>query len=50
MLHDLMISIQEYLMLSDDSTEHGARRSLELVGRTAHSREGNVICVWLEEI
>ena len=50
MLNDLMSAIQDYLMLSKVNTEHGARRSLELVGRNAHSREGNVICVWLEEI
>ena len=45
MLHNLMAMIQEYLLLSDDDTEHGALNFLELVGSTAQLREDNRICI-----
>ena len=45
-----MVMIQEYLLLSDDDTEHGALSFLELVGSTAQLREDNRICIWLEDV
>ena len=50
MLHNLMVSIQEYLLLSDDDKQRGALKSLELVGSTAQPRENNKICIWLEDV
>ena len=50
MLHSLMVSIQEYLLLSDDDKQRGALTSLELVGSTAQLREDNRICIWLEDV
>ena len=50
MLHNLMVSIQEYLLLSDDNKQRGALKSLELVGSTAQLREDNRICIWLEDV
>ena len=50
MLHNLMVLIQEYLLLSDDDTQRGALQSLELVGSTAQLREDNRICIWLEDV
>ena len=50
MLHNLLVTIQEYLLLSDDSKECGALKSLELVGSTAQLREDNRICIWLEDV
>ena len=50
MLHDLMKMIQEYLLLSDDNKQSGARNSLDLVGSTAQLREDNRICIWLEDV
>ena len=50
MLHNLMVSIQEYLLLSDDDKQRGALKSLELVGSTAQLREDNRICIWLEDV
>ena len=50
MLHNLMVAIQEYLLLSDDDTQRGAVKSLELVGSTAQLRKDNRICIWLEEV
>ena len=50
MLHNLMGTIQEYLLLSDDDKQRGAQTSLELVGSTAEQREDNRICIWLEEV
>ena len=44
-----MVMIQD-LLLSDDDTEHGARKLLELVGSTAQLREDNRICIWLEDV
>ena len=41
-----MVMIQEYLLLSDDDTEHGALKCLELVGSTAQLREDNRIRIW----
>ena len=46
MLHNLMVMIQEYLLLSDDDTEHGSLKCLELVGSAAQLREDNRICSW----
>ena len=50
MLHNLMVVIQEYLLLSDDDKERGALNSLNLVGSTAQLREDNRICIWLEDV
>ena len=50
MLHNLMVVIQEYLLLSDDDKQLGALTSLGLVGSTAQLREDNRICIWLEEL
>ena len=50
MLHNLMIMIQEYLLLSDDNKQRGALNSLDLVGSTAQLREDNRICIWLEDV
>ena len=50
MLHNLMLTIQEYLLLSDDNKQRGALQSLELVGSTAQLREDNRICIWLEDV
>ena len=49
MLHNLMVEIQEYLLLSDDDTQRGAVKSLELVDSTAQQRQDNMICIWLKE-
>ena len=50
MLHDLMVTIQNYLLLSDDNKQCGSLKSLELVGSTAQLREDNRICIWLEDV
>ena len=50
MLHNLMGMIQEYLLLSDDNIQRGARKSLDLVGSTAQLPEDNRICIWLEDV
>ena len=50
MLHNLMVTIQEYLLLSDDNKQRGALKSLELVDSTAQLREDNRICIWLEDV
>ena len=50
MLHNLMVMIQEYLLLSDDNKQRGALNSLHLVGSTAQLREDNRICIWLEDV
>ena len=50
MLYHLMVAIQDYLLLSDDDKQRGARKSLELVGSTAQLREDNSICIWLEDV
>ena len=50
MLHNLMVMIQEYLLLSDDNKQRGALNSLDLVGSTAQLREDNRICIWLEDV
>ena len=50
MLHNLMVTIQEYLLLSEDDKQRGALKSLELVGSTAQLREDNRICIWLEDV
>ena len=50
MLHNLMVVIQDYLLLSDDDNRCGARSSLELVDSTARLREDNRICIWLQEV
>ena len=50
MLHNLMVVIQDYLLLSDDDNRCGARSSLELVDSTARLREDNRICIWLEDV
>ena len=50
MLHNLMVLIQEYLLLSDDDKQRGALTSLKLVGSTAQLRENNRICIWLEDV
>ena len=50
MLHDLMVMIQEYLLLSDDNKQSGALNSLRLVGSTAQRQEDNRICIWLEDV
>ena len=49
MLHNLMVMIQEYLLLSDDNQQSEARNSLRLVGSTSQRQEDNRICIWLEE-
>ena len=49
MLHNLMVEIQEYLLLSDDDKQRGAEKSLELVRSTAQSRQDNRICIWLKD-
>ena len=41
MLRNLMVVIQDYLLLSDDDNQSGARSSLELVDSTARLREDN---------
>ena len=50
MLHNLMVMIQEYLLLSDDNKQRGALNSLHLVGSTAQLNEDNRICIWLEDV
>ena len=50
MLHNLMVMIQEYLLLSDDNKQRGALNSLHLVGSTAQLHEDNRICIWLEDV
>ena len=50
MLHNVMVLIQEYLLLSDDDKQRGALKSLDLVGSTAQLREDNKICIWLEDV
>ena len=50
MLHNLMVVIQEYLLLSDDDKQRGALNSLHLVGSTAKRCEDNRICIWLEDV
>ena len=50
MLHNLMVSIQEYLLLSDDDKERGALKSLKLVNSTAQLRDDNRICIWLADV
>ena len=50
MLHDLMVTIQEYLVLSDDNKQRGALNSWHLVGSTAQLHEDNRICIWLEDV
>ena len=50
MLHNLMVTIQDYLLLSDDDKQRGALKSLKLVGSTAQLREDNRICIWLEDV
>ena len=45
-----MVTIQDYLLLSDDNNECGAHKSLDLVDSTAHLREDNRICIWLEDV
>ena len=50
MLHNLMVMIQEYLLLSDDNKQRGALKSLDLVRSTAELREDNRICIWLEDV
>ena len=49
MLHNLMVIIQDYLLLSDDNKQSEALNSLRLVGSTAQRQEDNRICIWLEE-
>ena len=50
MLHNLMVVIQDYLLLSDDDNRCGAKSSLQLVGSTAAEREDYRICIWLQEV
>ena len=50
MLHNLMVVIQDYLLLSDDAKHSGALKSLDLVGSTAQLRQDNRICIWLEDV
>ena len=50
MLRNLMKTIQEYLVLSDDDQHSGAMKSQRLVGSTAELREHNRICIWLEDV
>ena len=50
MLHSLMKMIQNYLLLSDDSKQRGAKNSLDLAGSTAQQHENNRICIWLEDV
>ena len=50
MLHNLLVSVQEYLLLSDDDKQRGALTSLELVNSTAQLRADNRICIWLEDV
>ena len=45
-----MVTIQAYLLLSDDDKQRGALKSLELVGSTPQLREDNRICIWLEDV
>ena len=42
MLHNLMVLIQEYLLLSDGGKQRGALKSLELIGSTVQLRENYV--------
>ena len=50
MLHNLMVPIQEYLLLSDDDKERGALKSLKLVKSIAQNGDDNRICIWLEDV
>ena len=50
MLHNLMDTIQNYLLLNDNDKERGALKSLELVDSTAQVREDNRLCIWLEDV
>ena len=50
MLHNLMVMIQEYLLLSDDNKQRGALNSLHLAGSIAQLREDNRFCIWLEDV
>ena len=49
MLQHLMVTIQDFLVLSDDDEQNGAKKSLALVNRTAKSCDDNMICIWLQE-
>ena len=50
MLHNLMVLIQEYILVSDDDKQRGALKSLKLVNSTAQLRDDNRICIWLEDV
>ena len=50
MLRNLMKTIQEYLVLSDDYLHSGALNSLTLVDGKAQTSDDNRICIWLENI
>ena len=50
MLHNLMDTIQNYLLLNDNDKERGALQSLELVDSIAQVREDNRICICLEDV
>ena len=50
MLHNLMDTIQNYILLNDNDKERGALTSLELVDSLAQVREDNRICIWLEDV
>ena len=50
MLHNLMDTIQNYILLNDNDKERGALTSLEIVDSTAQVREDNRSCIWLEDV
>lgn len=50
MLHILMDTIQNYLLLNGNDKERGALTSWELVDSTAQVREDNRIWRWLEDV
>ena len=50
LLHSLMEMIQNYLLLSDNSKQRGAKNSLDLMGSSAQQHDDNMICIWLEDV
>ena len=50
LLHNLMVTIQEYLLASDDDKQTRAHESSMLEGSTVEGREDNRICIWLEDV
>ena len=45
-----MEMIQNYLLLSDNSKQRGAKNSLDLMDSSAQQHDDNMICIWLEDV